>query len=97
MDEAIKQCRASRGPRKAAITKWLHKPFDTLVMMRAVADLVWPGRQTLDMPQVEQLRDALLEAFPWAFNVTFEDDYGWPESGQTQTDSSKRDIATRVI
>ena len=58
---------------------------------------VWPRRQTLDMPQVAHLRDAVLEASPWAVNVTFEDDYDWPERGQTQADASKREVVTRVV
>ena len=96
MDEAVKHCRASSGMRKAAIVKLSHKAFETLVLMRAVTELVWPGRQSLDMPQIEHLRDAVLEAFPWAFNVVFEDDYEWPESGQTQTNASKRDVVARA-
>ena len=99
MDEAIKHCRASSGMRSAAIVKWTHKTPNTLVMVmvRAVTDLVWPARHSLvDMHQVEQLRAAVLEVFPWAFNVVFEDDYEWPESGQTQTVASKRDVVVRV-
>ena len=64
MDEAVTHCRASSGLRNAAIAKWPHKAFDTLVMVRSVTDLVWPARQSLDMQQVEQLRDAVLEVFP---------------------------------
>jgi hypothetical protein len=71
--------------RNAVIACWSNKAFDTLVLVRAVTELVWPGRQSLDMQQIEHLRDAVLEVFPWAFNVVFEDDYEWPESGQTQT------------
>ena len=91
MDEAAKHCRASSGLRSAAIVKWSHKTFRTLVMMRAVTDLVWPARQSIDMQQVGLLRDAVMEVFPWAFNVVFEDDYEWPERGQTQTVASKRE------
>ena len=72
---AIKWCRASSGQRTAAVVKWLHKSFGTCVMVRAVAGLVWPGRKTLDLPLVDHLRDAVLEAFPCALNVPFEDDY----------------------
>ena len=98
VDGAIKQCRASSGQRTAAVVKWLHKSFGALVMVRAVADLVWPsGRQTLDLPLVDHLRDAVLGAFPCAFNVPFEDDYEWPESGQTQADVSKHEMVTRVV
>ena len=61
-----------------------------------MADLVWPARQSLDMQQVEQLRAAVLEVFPWAFNVVFEDDYECPESGQSQTVTSIRDVVVRV-
>ena len=64
---------------------------------RAVMDLVWPARQSIDMQQVELLRGAVMEVFPWAFNVVFEDDYEWPERGQTQTVASKRDVAVRVV
>ena len=50
------------------------------------------------MQQIVHLRDAVLEVFPWAFNVFFEDDYEWPESGQqTQTAASKRDVAVCVV
>ena len=97
MDEAVKHFLASSGLRNAAIVKWSHKAFGTLVMVRAVTELVWPARQSLDMQQVEHLRDVVLEVFPWAFNVVFEDDYEWPESGQTQTAASKRDVVVRVI
>ena len=97
MDEAAKHCRASSGLRSAAIAKWSHKAFHTLVMVRAVTDLVWPARQSIDMQQVELLRDAVMEVFPWAFNVVFEDDYEWPERGQTQTAASKRDVVVRVV
>ena len=38
-----------------------------------------------------------MEVFPWAFNVVFEDDYDWPERGQTQTLASKRDVVVRVV
>ena len=96
MDEAVKLCRASSGMRSAAIVKWTHKTFDTLVLLRSVAELIWPSRQSLDMQQLEQLRDAVIEAFPWSFNVVFEDDYEWPESGQTQAIASKRDIVVRA-
>ena len=61
-----------------------------------MTDLVWPARQSIDMQQVELLRDAVMEVFPWAFNVVFEDDYEWPERGQTQTVASKRDVDVRV-
>ena len=44
VDEAAKHCRASSGMRSAAIAKWPHKTFKTLVMVRAVTDLVWPAR-----------------------------------------------------
>ena len=99
VDEAVKHCRASSGMRSAAIVKWTHKTPSTLVMVmvRAVTDLVWPARHSLvDMHQVEQLRAAVLEVFPWAFNVVFEDDYEWPESGQTKTVASKRGVVVRV-
>ena len=46
--------------RSAAIAKWPHKTFRTLVMVRAVADLVWPARQSTGMQQVELLRDAVM-------------------------------------
>ena len=36
MDEAAKHCRASSGMRRAAIVKWSHKMFHTLVMVRAI-------------------------------------------------------------
>ena len=41
MDEAAKHCRASSGMRSAAIVKWSHKTFHTLVMVRAI----WCGRR----------------------------------------------------
>ena len=68
MDEAAKYCRASSGLRGAAIVKWPHKAFSTLVLTRAVTELVWPARQSIDMQQMELLRDATMEVFPWAFN-----------------------------
>ena len=64
MDEAAKHCRASSGLRNAAIVKWSHETFGTLVMVRAVTELVWPARQSIDMQQVEHLRDAVPEVFP---------------------------------
>ena len=96
LDEAATHCRASSGMRNAAIAKCPHEVFGTLVMVRSVSDLVWPARQSLDMQQVEQLRDAVLEVLPWVFNVVFEDDYEWPERGQTQTIAPKRDVVVRV-
>ena len=95
VDEAVKHCRASSGMRSAAIVKWSHKAFNTHHHER-VTELVWPARQSLDMQQVEQLRDAVLEVLPWVFNVVFEDDYEWPERGQTQTIAPKRDVVVRV-
>ena len=79
MDEAAKYCRASNGLRGAAIVKWTHRAFNTLVLTRAVTELLWPARQSIEMQQMELLRDAIMEVFPWAFNVVFEDDYEWPE------------------
>ena len=49
MDEAVKYCRASSGLRGAAIVKWSHKAFSTLVLTRTVMELVWPARQSIDM------------------------------------------------
>ena len=98
MDEAAKYCRASSGLRGAAIVaKWPNKAFNTLVLTKVVAEVVWPARQTIDMQQMELLRDAIMEVFPWAFNVVFEDDYEWPERGQTQTTATKRDVVVRVV
>ena len=39
MDEAVKHCRASSGMRSAAIVKWSHKTFHTLVMCGGGADV----------------------------------------------------------
>ena len=97
MDEAVKYCRASSGLRGAAIVKWTHKAFSTLVMTRALTELLWPARQSVEMQQLEVMRDAIMEVFPWAFNVVFEDDYDWPERGQTQTAATKRDAVVRVV
>ena len=55
---------ASSGLRGAAIAKWSHRAFNTLVLARAVTELVWPARQSIDMQQMELLRDAIMEVFP---------------------------------
>ena len=55
------------------------------------------ARQSIEMQQLEVMRDAIMEVFPWAFNVVFEDDYDWPERGQTQTAATKRDAVVRVV
>ena len=75
----------------------MHKAFNTLVLTRAVTELLWPARQSIEMQQMELLRDAIMEVFPWALNVVFEDDYEWPERGQTQTAATKRDVVVRVV
>ena len=46
---------------------------------------------------MEALRGGLIEVFPWAHNATVGDDYVWPEIGQQQELTSKREVALRIV
>ena len=59
--------------------------------------LVMGKRQTVESTTMEAVRDGLIEVFPWAHNATVGDDYVWPEVGQQQKSTSKREAALRIV
>ena len=65
--------------------------------MKHVMFLVMGKRQTVESTTMEAVRDGLIEVFPWAHNATVGDDYVWPEVGQQQKSTSKREVALRIV
>ena len=91
------QSRATSGARNAAVVKWLGPAFEGMVLMKHVMLLVMGKRQTVESTTMEAVRDGLIEVFPWAHNATVGDDYVWPEVGQQQKSTSKREVALRIV
>ena len=90
--------RATSAARNAAVVKWLGSAFEGMVLTRHVMSLVMGKRKTVESKTMEAVRDGLVEVFPWAHNVvTVGDDYVWPEIGQQQELTSKREVALRIL
>ena len=69
--------------RPARVNSWRDARLGALVLTKMLVSYVM-GTEMLatDVQDIEKMRDGLIRALPWAFDMYVVDDDDWPEPGQ---------------
>ena len=79
-------CRGATGMRPARVNSWRDARMGALVLTKMLVSYVMgTGMPATDMGDLERMRDGLIQALPWAFDVYVEDDDDWPGPDQHTT------------
>ena len=69
--------------RPARVNSWRGARVGALVLTKMLVSYVMgTGMPATDMSDLEKMRDWLIRALPWAFDVYVDNDGDWPESDQ---------------
>lgn len=91
-------CRGATGMRPARANSWRDARLGALVLTKMLVSYVMgTDIPATDMGDLEKMRDGLIRALPWAFDVYVEDDDDWPELDQrTDGDCDASLVARRL-
>ena len=91
-------CRGSTGMRSARVSSWRDARLGALVLTKMMVSYVMgTDMPATDLSDLEKMRDGLIRALPWAFDVHVDDDDDWPDPGQhTGGDYDARLVARRL-
>ena len=91
-------CRGSTGMRSARVNSWRDARLGALVLTKMMVSYVMgTDMPATDLSYLEKMRDGLIRALPWAFDVHVDDDDDWPDPGQhTGGDYDARLVARRL-
>ena len=91
-------CRGATGMRSARVNSWRDPRLGALVLTKMLVSYVMgTDMPATDMEDLEKMRDGLIRALPWAFDVHAEDDDDWPEPGQHSTSECDASLVARRL
>ena len=84
--------------RPARVNSWRDARLGALVLTKMLVSYVMGTEMpATDLHDLEKMRDGLIRALPWAFDVHVDDDGDWPEPGQhTGSDCDATVVARRL-
>ena len=91
-------CRDSTGMRPARVNSWRDARLGALVLTKMLVSYVMgTDMPATDMHDLEKMRDGLIKALPWAFDVHVDDDDDWPEPGQRANSDCGATVVARRL